>query len=365
MPIKEESFRIGCGRYIQGKGYIKRIGDEVRRLGKSPVIIGDDTSISLTRRSIESSLKNSCKKFEFVIHNGTCNKEDAQKIAQYAKENEFDVIIGAGGGVITDFAKLCGYYAKLPIINVPTSSATCAAFTPLSVCYTVDGRTIGSIHYEKEVNAVICDTEIVCTQPTRLFLAGVFDALAKYVEIKHRYKEDSDQYSLGLDYGFAMAKRAYTILMNKTQKCIDDIASGNITDDVENVIFICIAVAGVISGIARGSNQTALAHKFYEKAKFLFPEKAKPLLHGEIVGIGLLLQNHFNGEEDQNNILKQFMIKYNMPCSVSDIGIDESEKTLNVFHEQLCNSSAIDKENQEECERLRESLNYLWRMKQV
>ena len=34
MPIHEESFRIGCGRYIQGKGYISKIAEEVLTLGK-------------------------------------------------------------------------------------------------------------------------------------------------------------------------------------------------------------------------------------------------------------------------------------------------------------------------------------------
>jgi hypothetical protein len=32
MPIKEESFRIGCGRYLQGAGFIKKAGDEIIRL---------------------------------------------------------------------------------------------------------------------------------------------------------------------------------------------------------------------------------------------------------------------------------------------------------------------------------------------
>ena len=35
MPIKEESFRIGCGRYIQGPDYIERVGEEVLRLADS------------------------------------------------------------------------------------------------------------------------------------------------------------------------------------------------------------------------------------------------------------------------------------------------------------------------------------------
>ena len=38
MPIREESFRIGCGRYIQGKGYISKLGEEVLKLGNAPLI---------------------------------------------------------------------------------------------------------------------------------------------------------------------------------------------------------------------------------------------------------------------------------------------------------------------------------------
>ena len=49
MPIKEESFRIGCGRYIEGAGYIEKIGEEVKRVGSSPLIVGGETALSLTR----------------------------------------------------------------------------------------------------------------------------------------------------------------------------------------------------------------------------------------------------------------------------------------------------------------------------
>lgn len=37
MPIREESFRIGCGRYIQGPGYTNKLGGEVARLGRAPL----------------------------------------------------------------------------------------------------------------------------------------------------------------------------------------------------------------------------------------------------------------------------------------------------------------------------------------
>ena len=56
MASKETSFRIGCGRYIQGKGYIEKCGEEVLRLGNAPLIIGGKTALSLTQEKITASL---------------------------------------------------------------------------------------------------------------------------------------------------------------------------------------------------------------------------------------------------------------------------------------------------------------------
>ena len=362
MAIKEESFRIGSGRYIQGPGYIARAGEEICRVGSSPLVIGDDTAFSLTRTKLEESLGNTCKTYEFIIHNGTCNEERATELAAYAKEKGFDVFVGTGGGVIMDFAKLCAHFAGLPVINIPTSSATCAAYTPLSIRYTPEGKTVGSLHFKEEVNGVICDTQIVSAQPTRLLLAGVFDALAKFIEIKHLFREEAQEFPMGLDYAYVMAKYSHEFLIEKTQKCIEDIQSGCITPDVENVIFTCIAATGVISGIARGSNQSALAHKFYESAKYLFPQDLKSFLHGEIVGVGLLLQNYYNGEEENNNAILRFMKTYHMPHCLGDLGIDSSEETFEKFYERLCHCGRVDPNNPEECKRLREAMEYFWQL---
>ncbi len=364
MPIREESFRIGCGRYIQGKGYIERCGEEVCRLGSAPMIIGDDTTLGITREKIRVSVEEKCNNYEFIVHNGTCNDERAEELAAYAKEKGYDVIVGVGGGVLMDFAKLCAHFAALPVVNIPTSSATCAAYASLSVRYTPEGRTVGSKHYDHEVNAVIADTEIIAAQPVRLLLSGVFDALAKFVEIKQRFSGDiSGEYPMGLDYAYFMSKHSYNLLNEKTAKCIADMERGEISSDVENLIFTTIAATGVISGIARGSNQCALGHKFYETTRYMFHESAKPYLHGEIVGVGLLLQNHFNGEEENNAALLELMKKHNMPYRISDVGITADEKTFEDFYEHICKSSAIDGDNAEECARFRKSLEYLWNIK--
>ena len=361
MPIKESSFRIGCGRYVQEENLLSRAGEEIARLGRRPLIVGDDTALNIVRAALIPSIMPACDAYAIVTHNGTCNDERATEIAQQAKTAGYDVIVGVGGGVIMDFAKLCGYFAKLPVVNIPTSAATCAAYTPLSVRYTPEGKTVGTLHYGYEVDAVLVDMNVMLTQPTRLLLAGVFDSLAKFVEIKQRFHPDCDEdFPMGLDYAYILAERSFRTLCRDIEGCIADMKAGQVTPRVENVIFTLIAVTGVISGIARGSNQTALGHKFYENTRYLFPDTARPYLHGEIVGIGLLLQNEFNREREQNEFLLGLMQKYDMPASVSAIGITHDEHTRETYYERLCQSSAMEESGESEFARLDAALKYLW-----
>ena len=361
MAIREKSFRIGCGRYLQEPGIINTIGDEVLRLGKAPFVVGGKTALSISSAQIEESLKKTCERYRFEAHTGSCNEEDARYFADLVLKDGFDVIVGVGGGVIMDFAKMVAYFTSLPIINVPTSSATCAAYTPLSVMYTKDGRTCPSYHHKREVDAVLADTKIIATQPPRLLLAGVFDAMAKYIEIRHRYIGEGEDYPLGLDYAYVLAERTFSVLSKMTDKCLSDMENGILSDAVEELVFASIAATGVISGIARGSNQCALAHKFYEITRLLFNESAKPYLHGEIVGVGLLLQNFFNNEAERNSSLIELMKKYSMPYRISDFGIPIESFTE--YFERIKNSSAIDDTNEDECKRFEEALLYFWDIK--
>ena len=92
----------------------------------------------------------------------------------------------------------------------------------------------------------------------------------------------------------------------------------------------------------------------------MFFTESRTYLHGEIVGVGLLLQNHFNGEEQSNNFLISIMKKYNMPCCLSDIGIKADQESLEIYYDKLKNSSAINQNDTDETERLLNGLKYLW-----
>ncbi len=359
MPAKIESFRIGCGRYLQRKNILCECAAELLKYGKRPLILAGKTAWEVAGKAVDKSLSAAGASYFLKIHKGSCNKEDAALAVALAKEEGCDLIVGVGGGVIMDFAKLVAVMADFPIVNIPTSSATCAAYTPLSVCYTPEGRTVGTVHHDKEVDAVLVDTELLLCQPPSLFLAGVFDAQAKFLEIKHRYRPESESYPLGLDYAYVLAVRSYEELSAKTAAALGAMENGECTEAFEQVIFTAIAVTGVISGIARGSNQTALAHKFYEITRALYPAESKPYLHGELVGVGLLLQNEYNGECEKNAELLAFMQKYGMPCSPAASGVPE--ESLSLYYEKIMKSSAMADAAPEAGKKLRTALEHLWK----
>jgi glycerol dehydrogenase-like iron-containing ADH family enzyme len=215
------------------------------------------------------------------------------------------------------------------------------------------------VHHKTEVNAVIADPEILICQPPRLLLAGVFDAMAKFLEIKHRYCPADTSYSLGLDYAYVMAARSYEELSRKTADCLEAIQKGEVNEAFEQTVYTLIAATGAISGIARGSNQTALGHKFYEITRALYPAESKSYLHGELVGVGLLLQNEYNGERERNAELLAFMKKYGLPHSPESAGVPK--EALPAFYDSIMKSSAMHDTAPEEAEKLHQSLEYLWR----
>ena len=80
-------------------------------------------------------------------------------------------MVGVGGGKIMDLAKSIAHMAELPVVNIPTQAATCAAYTPMSVMYTEEGAAYGTVggnfYHDYEVSAVIIDETVMIHQPPR------------------------------------------------------------------------------------------------------------------------------------------------------------------------------------------------------
>lgn len=126
-------------------------------------------------------------------------------------------------------------------------------------------------------------------------------------------------------------------------------------------------IASVLQVLQQETEQTGKPGEFVlhngtcnEERAMELAQYAREKQYDVIVGVGLLLQNFFNGETEENTALIALMKRYGMPYCVTDIGVVRKEEVLEEYYRRLCGTSTVDDTNQEECERLRKGLRYLW-----
>lgn len=362
MAFKDEAYKTGCGRYIQKHGALSLCGVEAARVGsKKAFILGGKTALSLTEGRITASLAEAGIGWVVQTHAGLCCRDYCPGFMATMEQEGCDLVIGVGGGTLLDLAKFLAAEAGLPILCVPTSAATCAAITPMSVMYTMEGRTEAhSTKHMREVDAVLADLDVLVTQPPRLLIAGAYDAMAKNIELRHRTRgKDPDRIALGLDYAVVMAEKTDADLRRLLPQALQDLQAGVMSPALERVIFINLLVTGVISGISRGSGQTAIAHEFYEGVRTLFPREAAGCIHGEIVAVGLAAQLQYNGQPEQIPALRAMLAEYRLPVMLGDLGIAPTEENIHALWEDIKPSGSMEQEGPEGAEKLLEALRAL------
>ena len=82
--------------------------------------------------------------------------------------------------------------------------------------------------------------------------------------------------SIGLFTAYTIAEMAYHVYEKEAHQACHDIAEGKLTKAVEDIAYLNVAVAGIVSGVSKGFGQTALGHETYELVRTHFTQEAKP-----------------------------------------------------------------------------------------
>lgn len=345
--IVDVAYKFGCGRYRQEKNLISVAGEEIVRYGTKAFIVGGKTALNIVKEKLCESLKKSKIDFYMCTYSGHCSYAGAEKLAEVYKQNSCDMVIGVGGGKIMDFAKLLACKLDCPVVNIPTSSATCAAFTTLSVLYNDDGKTVGNFYQRLEVNCVLVDLDIMIHQPKRLLVSGYLDAIAKYIEMKNGNKTiDVESLSMDVFTASVLAKHVYDHLNSLLPSVLDALDKKEITEDFEKFIYLVIPVTGIISGISKGFGQSAIGHEFYYCMRTLFTEQTLKFLHGEIVGIGLIAQLYYNQLATYVPELETVMTENSVPVRLSQIGVENNQENFNKIYQMVINGQFVQDDNE-------------------
>lgn len=323
MEFMDNAYKLGSGRYLQEPHALDLAGAEVADVGSRALVVGGPTALGVAGEALAKSLDSTGVKSTFCEYEGVTSAGATARFADKARELMCDVIVGVGGGRIMDLAKAIGLATRAAVIEVPTSIATCAACTPLSVMYTEEGGFESCLRFRREVDAVIVDFGVMATQPARLVAAGVLDAMAKHIEISNGVSaeglmdEDVQRFCA---YEYARTNRS--LLERLGPVAYKDVASHRMTPALQSVIFLSLAATGIVSCLTRSMRQSAVAHKLYDLSRTYFHEEVAPFLHGEIVAVGLLAQLHYNGWDKQIEGLRGIMRSMDMPLTLADLSIN-------------------------------------------
>lgn len=351
-------YKFGSGHYFQQKGALSAIGAETELYGKCAYVFSGKKAFSIAGDSIKNSLTASNVKYKVEIYDGFPTLKKIEQMATQLKNVNADVIIGVGGGRIIDAAKAAAEAVSLPVITVPTTAATCAAYTPISLCYTDDGRFDKTLWLKNEVASVIADPDILSTAPPRYLAAGMLDAMAKYVEIANGTPVlEFETTPVDRHSAYFIAKYIFDTLKKHAPMALFDACAKARTKLLDDVFFINIALTGIVSGITRGKGQTAVAHAFYNGVRKLFCEESRLFLHGEIVAIGLLAQYAYNGQPELAFEMRDFMRTLHTPTSISEIGIAETEKNFSDLFEFMKTARFMQSTDADEA-KLRKALEF-------
>lgn len=329
-------------RYVQGQGEFGRLPLYTAPYGNACVIIDGFLYQDLNAR-LEKAYVESDAKFVSISFNGECCEEEVERIGKIARENGAAVIVGAGGGKTMDTAKICADEMGLPVIIAPSSASTDAPVSEIAVVYKPDGEYIGSRKMKKNADLVLVDTEIIVKAPRRLFVAGMGDALATWIEAQACECSDSPNYiGSGMrrcKAGMAIAKASWDILFEDGEKALMALDSGVVTEAFENVV----EANTLLSGLGFLNTGLATAHGIHSGLTVL-PETHK-YLHGEKVAFGIVCQMMLeNTPAETVDKVMRFMVAIGLPVTLADLGVAAERDKVLAIAEKTANGPLIHQE---------------------
>jgi glycerol dehydrogenase-like iron-containing ADH family enzyme len=289
------------------------------RLGSRPLIVGGSRSLDAVRPTLTTALEQQALVSTEVSCKNACTEKSLKRLKQAAIAHQADVVIGVGGGKVLDAAKLLAHQCGLPVVTIPTSAATCAAWTALSNVYTDAGAFQYDVGLPHCPNLLLLDYDTIATAPVRTLIAGIGDALAKWYEAS--VSSGHSQQTMII----AAVQQARVLRDILLQKAGEAIAQPGCAAWKE-VVDATVLMAGVIGGIGGAQCRTVAAHAVHNGLTHLDGNHAS--LHGEKVAYGILVQLRLEEMLQGSQLavtarqqLTKFYQEIGLPLTLQDLGL--------------------------------------------
>ena len=310
---------ISPRKYVQGRGVLQETGALIAKLGRKPLVLWDGFVKKLVGGTMLASLEAAGLTGIDVEFGGESTKAEAARVAQIARDEQADVIIGVGGGKTLDIAKAAAVEAGTRLATVPTIASTDSPTSAATVWYDDRGDCTGFECWPFNPDLVLVDSEVIARGPVRSFVAGMGDALSTWVEAEAAQKTRALNLAGGVSTmaAMAIARLCFKTLLEYGIEARRAVEQKALTPAVEKVIEANV----LLSGIGFESGGLATTHMI-ANALPSFPE-CKKLMHGEKVGFGVVSQLCLDDEMDTDEMysIVDFEIAIGLPVTFADLNL--------------------------------------------
>ncbi len=315
------SLNIAPGKIIRGKNALANSGEAIASLGSNPLIIGGNRSLNIIQPYFQPLQQIHNLKFTKANYGSECSEANQANLHQTIATQKPDLIIGTGGGKAMDTAKLVAQQCHLPIVTIPTSAATCAAWTALSNIYSEQGAFLYDVSLAKCPDLLILDYELIKTGFSRTLVAGIGDAIAKWYEasVSSGHLEQTM-----IIAAIQQARVLRDILFQKSTAALQQPGG----ESWQEVVDATVLLAGLIGGIGGAQCRTVAAHAVHNGLTHL--PASHGTLHGEKVAYGILVQLRLEEMLQGSQLaltarqqLLKFYDEIGLPKTLADLGLEQ------------------------------------------
>ncbi len=312
---------VAPSQVVRGQGVLAEAIAMIAQLGQRPFVVGGDTTLQRVQPQLQAAFQQHNLQSVQRSYLPDCSETSLATLRKAVQSHQADVVIGVGGGKALDTAKLLSCQCQLPVVTIPTSGATCAAWTALSNVYSNDGAFLYDVPLLHCPNLLILDYDLVATAPQRMLVAGIGDAIAKWYEAS--VSSGHTQHTLTIA-AVQQARVLRDILFQKSVEALQKPGSNT----WQEVVDATVLLAGVIGGLGGAQCRTVAAHAVHNGLTHL--PASHGTLHGEKVAYGILVQLRLEEFIQGNQLaatarqqLLKFYAEIGLPCSLHDLGLSQ------------------------------------------
>jgi glycerol dehydrogenase len=312
------TYLLAPGTTFVGDGAWRDAIPSIERLGRRALVLGGEKGLAAAAPVLKTLRQRSLGLLIRPFH-GECTDDAISAAADAASAT--DLLLGVGGGKAIDTAKAAAVLRDIPCVTLPTSPATCAAYTPLSILHTRTGVYIESRRLDRPVAILVVDPSLMLGAPPRLLAAGCIDALARAWDTFLAARVAIPTHAARLSYSVCRAYWEDT-LQPRAARAMADQAVGHLTDDLADCIEACIVGAGLAGETGARFFGRSFSHATgYALAGFV--DCARQVLHGEAVGLGILVQCVLDSESETSfDEMAAYFARLGAPNRFADLGFD-------------------------------------------